>query len=213
MCLFRLLDCTDKKADLFFMIDASYSINPDNFAKEMEFVHSVVDILDIGPNKTRVGVMTFSDTVKFHVKLEYNLQKEDFMSHLNSANYIGGGTDTAFALRRMREDGFFGSASDVRDDAARILVVLTDGLSLNPDVTAREASLLKKMGVQIFSIGIGNGIDKRELTDIASEPTDKFLMHVDGFGTLSTIKMKLAARTCTIPPSNGFPFSADQAGK
>lgn len=206
-----ILDCTDKKADIYFVIDSSYSINQDNFEKEMEFVHSVVDILDIGPNKTRVGVMTFSDKVNFLVKLEYNLGKDDFMSHLNSANYMGGGTDTASALRLLREEGFFGSTSSLRDDAARIAIVLTDGLSLTPDVTAREATLLKKMGVQIFSVGIGSGIDKRELEDIASEPVTKFLLHVDDFGSLSTVRMKLAARSCTVPPSDFYPFSSDQA--
>ncbi|XP_045170354.2 cartilage matrix protein-like [Mercenaria mercenaria] len=206
-----ILDCSDKKADIFFMIDASYSIQSDNFGKEMEFVKSVVDFLDIGANKTRVGAMTFSDTIKFHAKLEYNLEKEEFISHLNSANYMGGGTDTASALRHMREEGFFASTSQVRNDAARILIVMTDGLSITPDVTTREAKLLKKMGVQVFSIGIGSGIDKRELEDIASDPTDKFFLHVDNFGALDTIKVKLAARSCTVPPTGGFPFIADQA--
>lgn len=120
------------------MIDSSYSINSDNFAKEMEFVESVVDFLDMGENKTRVGVMTFSDTVKFLVKLEYKLKKEEFLTYLNTARYMGGGTDTASALRRIREDGFFGSSSKLRDDAARILIIMTDGLSITPDVTARR---------------------------------------------------------------------------
>lgn len=178
----------------------------------MEFIHSVVNILDIGPNKTRVGVITFSDQVEFLIKLEYNLQKEDFISLLNTAKFHGGGTDTATALRRMREDGFFKSEDEMREEVARIAIVLTDGLSLTPDVTAREADMLRKLGVQLFSVGIGQGIDKRELTDIASKPSDKYLLHVDNFGALSTIKMKLAARTCTVPPSDTSPFISDQAG-
>lgn len=206
-----ILDCSDKKADIFFMVDSSYSINSDNFAKEMEFVESVIDFLDIGANKTRVGVVTFSDVVKFIVKLEYNFEKEELISHLNNANYLGGGTDTASALRRMREEGFFGNINEIREDASRILVVMTDGLSLTPDVTAREANLLKKMGVQIFSVGIGTGIDKRELEDMASVPVDKYFIHVDDFGSLSTIKLKLAARSCTVPPSEWHSFIADQA--
>ncbi|KAL4222708.1 hypothetical protein ACF0H5_018749 [Mactra antiquata] len=206
-----VLDCADKKADVYFLVDSSYSINPDNFAKEMEFVHDIVEILDIGANKTRVGVMTFSDTVEFLIKLEYNLEKTDFMTLLSTAQYHGGGTDTASALRRMREDGFFHSESELRKDVARIAIVLTDGLSLTPDVTAREAEMLRKLGVQVFSVGIGQGIDKRELTDIASKPTDKYLLHVDNFGALSTIKLKLAARTCTVQPSDLSPFIADHA--
>ena len=178
----------------------------------MDFVRSVVDFLDMGENKTRVGAATFSDSVKFLSKLEYNLGKEDFISHLNNAAFMGGGTDTAVALRRVREEGFFGSSNQVRGDSSRILIIMTDGLSLTPEITDREAKLLKKMGVQIFSIGIGSGIDKQELEDIASDPVDKFFLHVDDFGTLDTVKMKLAARTCTIPPTDGFSFFSDQAG-
>jgi collagen type VI alpha len=125
---------------------------------------------------------------------------------------MGGGTDTAVALRQIREKGFFGSSNQIRENSARILIVMTDGLSLTPDTTDREAKLLKKMGVQIFSIGIGSGIDKLELEDIASDPVDKFFLHVDDFGALDTVKMKLAARTCTIPPTDSFSFFADQAG-
>lgn len=204
-------DCTGKKADIFFLVDSSFSINQNNFQKEMEFVHSIIEMLDIGPNKTRIGVMSFSEVTKFHIKLDYGMKKEDYLTYLNSVNYMGGGTDTATALRLMREEGFFGSDVTIRRDVARIAVILTDGLSLTPDVTKREADLAKKMGIQIFSIGIGGGIDKRELADIASTPIEKFMLHVDDFVALSSVKMELTAKSCNVEPVEGYYTLSDQA--
>ncbi|WAR09866.1 MATN1-like protein [Mya arenaria] len=206
-----ILDCDGKAADIYFVIDSSYSINSENFAKEMEFIHSVVDVLDIGPNKTRVGVMTFSDDVEFLIRLEHNLSKQELLMFSNNAKYVGGGTDTANALRRLREEGFYGNTVQERDIVARIAIILTDGLSVSPESTATEANMLRKVGVQIFSIGIGEGIDKKELIDIASKPTDKYVLHVDDFGALMNIRLKLAARSCTVEPTNGKPFAGDQA--
>ena len=208
-----VVDCDNKKADIFFLIDASYSIQKDDFGKEMEFVHDIVDVLDIGQNKTRIGLLTFSDVTEFYIKLNYNLNKEDYQQHLNYVKYIGGGTDTATALRRMRVEGFvsdIGRNAD-RSEAAKIAIVLTDGLSLTPDATAKEAQLAHKMGIQIFSVGIGSGVDKLELQDIASDPDDNFVLHVDNFGSLKEIKTKLAARTCTVEPIQ--PLQGDYAGK
>ena len=140
-------------------------------------------------------------------------KKEDYDSALNTATYMKGGTDTATALRRMREEGFYGTLNkNPGEEVARVAIVLTDGLSRTPDVTAREAELARKVGIQIFAIGIGEGIDKRELMDIASKPTDKFFLHVDDFGSLLNIKLKLAARSCTVEPLDGFSGLADHAG-
>lgn len=182
----------------------------------MEFIHNVVDILDIGPNKTRVGLMTFSDEAEFHVKLEQAVDKESFMTMSNTAKYIGGGTDTGNALRHLREEGFYGEESEQRPGVAKVVVILTDGLSISPDITAREAKLLQNTGVQIFSIGIGEGVDKQELEDMASKPADKFLLHVDDFGALDGIRMMLAARACTVPGQTGLGLIgtlSDQGGE
>lgn len=184
----------------------------------MDFIHGVVDILDVGPNKTRVGLMTFSSEVDFHGKLENNLDKETFITVSNTAKYVGGGTDTANALRHLREDGFYGKDVDQREGVAKIAIILTDGLSVNPENTAREAKLLKNTGVQVFTVGIGEGIDKQELTEMANDPADKYLIHVDDFGALDGIKMSLAARACTVSEQVNFGLGlpgvfSDQGGK
>ena len=211
--MFYFIDCQNKRADIFFLVDASYSIEKDEFGKEMEFVHDIIDVLDIGENKTRIGLLTFSDVTEFYIRLSYKLRKEDYQQHLNYVNYMGGGTDTATALRRMREEGFLSDAYQTFNnaDVAKIAIVLTDGLSLTPDITAQEAELAHKMGIQIFAIGIGNGVDKVELQEIASKPESNFVLHVDDFGSLQEIKSQLAARSCTVKPVE--PMPNDQAGE
>ena len=48
----------------------------------------------------------------------------------------------------------------------------------------------------MFAIGVGKYVDRKELSDIASDPDDDHMFMVDDFNALSTILEMLAAKTC-----------------
>ncbi|KAL3865446.1 hypothetical protein ACJMK2_042835 [Sinanodonta woodiana] len=189
-------NCGGKPADIYFVLDASNSIWPEDFKKQLSFVRDLIHIFDISEDKTRVGVITFSDYVKPEITLESKQDKAVLVERVSNITFLMGRTDTAMALRFVREQGF--SPDVARREVAHIMLVFTDGLSKNPRLTAHEAALARKAGIYLFAIGIGESVEREELRDIASDPDDDFVFQVSDFGALNTIKNILAIKTCAI---------------
>ena len=55
--------------DLVFVMDGSASIGSPNFEKAKQFVIKMVEKLDIGDEKTRVGVIQYSDSPNIEIRL------------------------------------------------------------------------------------------------------------------------------------------------
>ena len=51
--------CGNKPADIAFVLDESGSIWGPDFDRQIQFVKDVVGIFQIGPDKTRIGALTF----------------------------------------------------------------------------------------------------------------------------------------------------------
>ena len=51
-------------------------------------------------------------------------------------------------------------------------------------------------GIMMFAIGVGKYVDRKELSDIASDPDGDHMFMVDDFNALSTILEMLAVKTC-----------------
>jgi len=71
------------------------------FAAIKQFVRDVIQMLEIGIDKTRVAVMVFSDqaTVKFHLK-RYNTTK-DLQDAVFLIEFPGGKTNISGSLRML----------------------------------------------------------------------------------------------------------------
>lgn len=198
-------DCGGKPADIYFALDASNSIWPEDFKKQLAFVRDLISLFDISPTKTRVGLVTFSDRVRPIFDFSSLQTKENLFKQMSNITFMSGRTRTADALKFVHEQGF--SRDVARREVAHIILVFTDGLSKRPHETAREAELAKRDGIYLFSIGIGMSVERTELRDIASDPDDDFVFHVSNFSVLGTIKNILAIKTCAIQPEE---YVADQ---
>ena len=74
-------------------------------------------------------------------------------------------------------------------------MVITDGLSSEKTHTVQEADKLKQRGVEIIAIGIGSGIDRGELTGIASNAS--LVLHVADFNAIQVINDATNNIACT----------------
>lgn len=198
LLLFRSTDCGGKPADVFFLVDASGSITDKDFSREISFVQNVVDMFDIAEDKTRVGLISFSHDAQLILPLNNKLSKTKLIEEIAHVPHIAGGTDTSEALRLVRQRGF--APNVARPNIAKIAIVLTDGLSMDADLTAQEARYAHAAGIKVFSIGIGYYADLLEIRNIASDPDDNFVFQVDDFRSLDTIKEILAIKTCDVKP-------------
>lgn len=187
-------DCGGKPAEVFFLLDASSSIWHPDFEKQLFFMEHIIRIFDIGPTRTRVGVIVFSDRVHPVIMLNTYERQRDLLRAIPGVPYLTGGTDTAGAIRYMREKGF--TKSVARSNVAHIGIILTDGQSQDVESTREQARLAHKEGVYLFAIGIGSNVDKLELRDIASDPDENFVFMLDNYDALTSIQDILAIKTC-----------------
>ncbi|CAC5419109.1 COL6A [Mytilus coruscus] len=196
----RYADC-GTVADIVFTLDSSGSVGKANFDKMLAFVKTMVKGFNVGQNKIRIGIQTFSNRAKVQFNLNKFADKQAVMTAIDHIPYVSGGTNTGTALKTMYSK-MFTQANGDRPGIPNIGIVITDGRSNNPPNTANEAKNLHKQNVDVFAVGIGRGIDKNELNTIATDPDNTHVMTVDNFDKLQQITAGFQARTCqNIPPT------------
>jgi len=198
-----------KVADLAFVIDSSGSLGQAAFNKELRFVRQVLSEFDVGPQKTRVAVVTFGSFVKQEFYFNQYSTESEILSAVSRITYEGGpATLTYSAINQTRRDIFSVRNGD-RPDVPNLAIVVTDG-GTNPgrvdsytkpyakDLTQREAAQLKRMGVHVFTIGVGPYIDPVELMGICNTPPQQYYLQVDSYDKLNTrvLTEMIAYRSC-----------------
>lgn len=192
--VFVFKGCTDNLADVMFVLDGSGSIWGPDFRRQLTFVSDMVALFQVSETGTHVGVLTFGDHPMHQFALDRYSTVTDVQSAVKHIAQQMGGTNTADALRYVRQTSFTGRRHRV--GAIKIAVVITDGQSDNPVSTAQEANRTKEDGVTVFAIGVGAGADRTELYSIASEPSDQHVFMVENYAALGSVKQRLMSRTC-----------------
>ena len=99
-----LIECDGIPADLFFLLDSSTSIQPEEFRKQTEFAKDVLRMFEYGQSKTRVGLATFSDKYQTAIHLDDFNNTAALMEEIDRVPYLGGDTNTGAALRQVTEE-------------------------------------------------------------------------------------------------------------
>lgn len=189
-----LSDCTFKPTDLVFVLDESGSVGETNFQLQNQFVAKLVEGFDIGINNTQVAVITFANTVVTEFYLNAFNDKIQLLESIKHINYSHPGlTMTHIALRTVRNE-VFTVANGMRPNALPFVIVVTDGRSMIPPVTIREAKLLHELNITVFVIGISSEVYIDELRAIATDPEDVII--VKDFRSLVSIQEKALRSAC-----------------
>lgn len=188
--LFLIVDCG--VADILIIVDdsnGSVGFNNSNmmktFAKEI--------IKDLNSMFFRFSVLRYSSSVsKMFGLIEFS-RLPDILPSVDRIRYFPDtSTDTDKALKYARVSIF----NIKRAKAANIIILLTDGLPNNLNKTKEESNLLRKQGVRIFSVGVGNETKTEELGLIASSPSDEHVFQVSTLSDLSLIINAVQNKTC-----------------
>ncbi|XP_035826806.1 uncharacterized protein LOC101848762 [Aplysia californica] len=187
--------CGTNPADIHFLLDASGSVQPANFQKQLDFVKKFTRSFNIGPNGVQIGATIFSTTPANQFWMNSHPDKTGLLAAINKIPYPGGNTHTELGLKFIRNNAFTKAHGD-RDRVANILIVITDGQSTEPAKTKIEADEIHKENINIFAIGVGNGVDRKELELIASDPKNVFT--VSNFNALDNIQASLQKTACEV---------------
>lgn len=83
--------CPKQKTDLMFLIDGSGSIGSYVFKHEvLRFVREFVELFDIGHEKTRVGLIQYSDQIRHEFDLNQYADKESLLQAITQTQYLTG---------------------------------------------------------------------------------------------------------------------------
>lgn len=197
--------CTGTPADVIFAMDESSSIWPPHFRKQREFLANLTDGFDIGPERTRIGVVTFADdyTSRFH--LDAFKSNAEVKAALQRIDQKTGGTRTDLALKYIREKMLAKSRADV----PRIVILVTDGVSSQQQQTTEQSALLKSENVTILVVAISSQINWDEINSIASDPLAKHVFGIKSFNDLSHQLVGQLVRTaCEVKESGPVAIAA-----
>ncbi|XP_030229581.1 matrilin-4 isoform X4 [Gadus morhua] len=187
--------CKSANIDLVFLIDGSKSVRPQNFELVKKFVNQVVDSLDVSAQGTRVGLVQYSSRVRTEFPLNMYHTAEDIKAAVMKVDYMEKGTMTGLALKHMLENSF-SEAEGARPAARnipRIGLVFTDGRSQD-DIT-EWAKLTKEAGLTMYAVGVGKAVED-ELSEIASDPVEKYFYYTTDFSAINTIAENLKLNVC-----------------
>lgn len=175
------------------MIDGSGSIAEQDFEEMKKFMISIVEDFDISPSKVHVGVAQYSDKYRVEFALKTHRDKRALKDNIEKIPKLGGNTyiGNALTLTDATLLSPFGNNSRVKEGIRQVLLVITDGVS--HDQVAIPAQTLRKKGIDIYAIGVGN-VDETQLLQIAGSPERKF--SVTNFNGLKHIKETIVRDTC-----------------
>ena len=159
----------------------------------LAFVQGIVQTVEIGRDAVQVGFVSFSNTVQhqFYFNDNANKNKADLVQKIGKIVFRRGGTDIAKALKETFEKHFQDTDRGGRDDASKVLVLITDGTSTGTEEIART---IRDAGIDILCVGITNGVDIQQLADIAGDPSRVF--DARSFTGLGDIAGMLGSKTC-----------------
>ncbi|XP_053838751.1 collagen alpha-3(VI) chain isoform X2 [Vidua macroura] len=176
------------KRDIIFLLDGSLNVGNANFPFVRDFVATLVNYLDVGSDKMRVGLVQFSDTPKTEFSLYSYQTKSDIIQRLGQLRPKGGSVlNTGSALNFVLSNHFTeAGGSRINEQVPQVLVLVTAGSSADPFL--QVSNELTRAGVLTFAVGVRNA-DKAELEQIAFNPRMVYFM--DDFSALAALPQEL----------------------
>ncbi|XP_063018763.1 collagen alpha-3(VI) chain isoform X2 [Melospiza melodia melodia] len=176
------------KRDIIFLLDGSLNVGNANFPFVRDFVAALVNYLDVGSDKTRVGLVQFSDTPQTEFSLYSYQTKADIIQRLGQLRPRGGSVlNTGSALNFVLSSHFTeAGGSRINEQVPQVLVLVAAGSSADPFL--QVSNELARAGVLTFAVGVRNA-DKAELEQIAFNP--RMVYFVDDFSALAALPQEL----------------------
>ena len=183
---------------MVFVMDESGSITEENFERMKQLAINITSSFQIAPDRTRVGWVSFNDTAWVVFSLTEYQSKESLQDAIRGIKFSGGFTGIGEGLNTLRLEGF----NDARNsfDIHEVAIVVTDGITNRGINTSYAAELLRQeRNVNVFAIGVGDGVNDVELTTVASagiESDRNHIYHIDDFGLLMDLQQILGSQAC-----------------
>ncbi len=212
--LFIISVASCDQGDIVFLLDSSGSIQRNNWQTVLNFVKSIVQNYNIGPNSVRIGIAMFGNDVEPVFHLDRFTSQSEILSAIDRIPFLDQTTNTAAAIRYMRTTMFTPQNGD-RYNVPNSAIIITDGVPLVPSdvtearrLTLQEANLARSQGINMFTVGIGPELTTEFLAQIADQPPSQHVFQVGQIRELESILDQVIGATCgaTTQPCKLFSF-------
>ncbi|XP_062957175.1 integrin alpha-M [Cynocephalus volans] len=195
-----LRECPQQDSDIAFLIDGSGSINPTDFQRMKEFVSVVMERLK--QSKTLFSLLQYSEEFQTHFTFKKFKENPNPRSLVRPIRQLLGRTYTATGIRKVVRE-LFNSENGARENAFKILIVITDGEKFGDPLRYEDViPEADREGIIRYVIGVGDAFRNekslQELNTIASKPPSDHVFRVNNFEALKTIQNQLQEKIFAI---------------
>lgn len=161
----------------------------------IEFAYQLLQELPVGSDVARVAMIVYADKAEAYFYLDTYTSKREILNAV-VAKFAGGRTGTADALKLMYEDVFSAARGD-RTGVTNYAVLVSDGGSnIRKDMTITEAREAHSRNIEIFSVAVGDHSYMEEMNDIASKPSNEYVLQLASAANISSVVDDLLMRVC-----------------
>ncbi|GAB1610453.1 uncharacterized protein LOC115221805 [Argonauta hians] len=199
----------EKPTDLVFLVDESGSVGQNDFQKVREFLEKSINKLPIFPGQFRVSVVRFDDSPKVLFYLNAFSTSAQMVNLVKTMPYNGGGTNTGRGIDAVVNDVFsLANGAKPKEDAPRVLVLVTDGQSNSRALTVQAARRANQEAIEIFSVGVGGNVDRDELLQVSEKCNRVFSLST--FDDMDNFLYELIKNACGAKVSIEIPDTPNQ---
>uniref|UniRef100_A0A8C3YRT1 von Willebrand factor A domain containing 2 n=1 Tax=Catagonus wagneri TaxID=51154 RepID=A0A8C3YRT1_9CETA len=144
--------CQAQPLDLVFMLDASASVGPENFARMQSFLRSCALQFDVNPDVTQMGLVVYGSQVQTAFGLDTHLTRTAVLRAMSQAPYLGGAGSAGTVLLHIY-DKVMTVQTGARPGVPKVVIVVTGGQGAED--AAVPAQKLRDNGVSVLVVGVG----------------------------------------------------------
>ena len=181
---------------MYIILDTSGSISDEEYETAKNFMADLVSGFTVGENNVRVGLVLFGSSIYPIFDLDDSFDKDVVLSWIRGAPNHGGYTATGDGILYAANTGFTEASGARPSNLAipRIGIVLTDGGSNRGEDVATASEAARSLSVELFSLGIGSGINEDELLVIAGSQDRVF--RTDTFTNIDDARALITQGSC-----------------
>lgn len=152
--------------DIYFLLDTSNSIGPEQFARECKLAADLMKSMQLPNGHSPITTIDYSDSPELHRYAD----SPQFIATIPSHKWRGGNTMTHSALEMV-----MAASERNSNDKRQVAILMSDGASTSPDRTEKMAAKIHNSQLEMFVVGIGENVNLEELKVIASSPSHLYM--------------------------------------
>jgi len=184
-------------------LDVSHSLNDRERRALLDFTRNVINALDIGLNKTLVGIIFFARDANYNFTLNQYTNKTQLLQAVDdiAMNYPEVKRTRFIPVYNLINETAFNASLGFRANFANVGIILTDGHSSrheNQNELKDHAERFNDECIldELFAVGFTDSTNKAELQLLTGDPTTAFQSTMLSGPTIDNIQQNIIQRLC-----------------